>query len=144
MPDTFDLAQAEEPDKKIAFLSSLYLSPWQMQGHRRSPRDDVVRIIDSLAYALHPSLQRLPKAEKDRAVLLKLKLEGTYFGSGSCTHLFLDPRVRTKILNDLDSMRREFVGLATAGGPGMEPNYNDLEEKLTSLIEYLKTERRLE
>ena len=142
MPDTLDLAEAEEPDKKIAGLSPLYLSPWQMQGHRRSPRDDVVRIIDSLAYALHPALQRHIRANTDREFVLKFKLEGIYFGSGSCTHLFLDPRVRNDVVKYLDSMRREFVVLATAGGPGMEPNYNNLEEKLTSLIQFLKTKRR--
>lgn len=139
-------------------LNPVLLSPWQLEASctRSGPRDDVIRIIDSIAQHLNPVLTKyLNVAFRNivankyegmadfRKVLFNFKKTGPMFGPsnfasvGCCTQWNLDPKIVSHIQTSLDTIRSNFITSAESSATAVV-DYGSIIDGLQELITYLE------
>ena len=143
----------EESDASIKDLNPILLSPWQLLGQRRSPRDDVFRVLEALAYNLNPASlksfsQQLGQMKAIRDLTLRtteqLKLNERIIAHKTSSSMFggsqagwVDLRIDTRELqNMLNEIMTTFI--LSLDHPDAVPDYQSINREFDTVIEFLK------
>jgi serine/threonine protein kinase len=142
----------DESDASIKDLNPILLSPWQLEGKRRSPRDDVFRVLEALAYNLNPASmksfsQELGQIRAIRDLTLRTKEQlklneriiahktsSSMFGGsqGCCVDLSIDTRELQNMLNEI---MKKFILILD--NPDDVPDYQSINIGFDTVIEFL-------
>lgn len=136
-------------------LSKVLLSPWQLEGHRASPRDDVFRMMETLAQSLSLGNiiagadrfilnavgdtldSSIHSVERERIAALRTKLEPLFkpsqlLKSECCRSLGFSDEVAISLQEQLEAIVTNDV--RSLSHPDTLPNYEAILSKLQAVL----------